>query len=165
MTQGRVGLVQATVLSTEPIPQSGGNRDVFDHILVPVDFTDKNARALDVAIQMAKSFRSRLTLLHVIETLEYEDEELNSFYETLAAQAWTKLQSLAEPCARAAVKVDQDVIFGRRAVRIVDYASAQNADLLILSSHRIGSDRSPHSLVTLSYQVSILCQCPVLLVK
>jgi len=138
---------------------------VFDHILVPVDFTDKNARALDVAIQMAKSFRSRLTLLHVIETLEYEDEELNSFYETLAAQARTQLQSMAEQCAQAAVEVDQEVIFGRRAVGIVDYASAQNADLLILSSHRIGPDHSLQSLVTLSYQVSILCQCPVLLVK
>ena len=138
---------------------------MFDHILVPVDFTDKNARALDVAIQMAKSFRSRLTLLHVIETLEYEDEELNSFYETLAAQARTQLQSMAEQCVQAAVEVDQEVIFGRRAVGIVDYASAQNADLLILSSHRIGPDHSPQSLVTLSYQVSILCQCPVLLVK
>jgi len=138
---------------------------VFDHILVPVDFTDKNARALDVAIQMAKSFRSRLTLLHVIETLEYEDEELNSFYETLAVQARTQLQSMAEQCAQAAVEVDQEVIFGRRAVGIVDYASTQNADLLILSSHRIGPEHSPQSLVTLSYQVSILCQCPVLLVK
>ena len=138
---------------------------MFDHILVPVDFTEKSANSLSVAIQMAKSYRSRLTLLHVIETLEYEDEELKPFYESLESKAWTKLQAMAEPCTNADVDVTQDVIFGRRAVGIVDYASAKNADLLVLGSHKIGPDHSPKSLATLSYQVSILCQCPVLLVK
>ncbi len=139
--------------------------DVFDHILVPVDFTEKSARSLDVAIQMAKSYRSRLTLLHVIETLEYEDEDLKPFYETLETKARTQLQTMAQQCAKADVEVDCDIIFGRRAVGIVEYASDKNIELLILGSHRIGPDHSPKSLATLSYQVSMLCQCPVLLVK
>jgi universal stress protein A len=139
--------------------------DVFDHILVSVDFTDKSAKMLDVAINMADLYRARLTLLHVIETLEYEDSELKPFYESLESAAWTKLKPMAEQCAKAGIQVDQDVIFGRRAVRIVDYASNAKADLLILGSHKIVSDNPPKNLLTLSYQVSIMCQCPVLLVK
>lgn len=138
---------------------------MFDHILVPVDFTDKNAKALDVAIDMAKLYHSRLTLLHVIETLEYEDTELKPFYESLESTAWSKLKPMAEQCTKANIEVIQDVVFGRRAVCIVDYASEKQADLLILNSHRISSDHPPQNLLTLSYQVSIMCQCPVLLVK
>jgi nucleotide-binding universal stress UspA family protein len=139
--------------------------DVFDHILVPVDFSDKSARSLDVAIQMANLYRSRLTLLHVIETLEYEDVELKPFYESLESSAWDKLKPMAEQCTQAGIEVDQDVVFGRRAVCIVDYASDKKVDLIVLSSHRIESERPTKNLVTLSYQVSIMCQCPVLLVK
>ena len=138
---------------------------MFEHILVPVDFTDKSAKSLDVAINMAGLHRARLTLLHVIETLEYEDSELQAFYESLESAAWTKLKPMAEQCAKAGIQVDQDVIFGRRAVCIVDYASDEKADLLILGSHRIASANPPKNLLTLSYQVSLMCQCPVLLVK
>ena len=138
---------------------------MFGHILVPVDFTDKSARALDTAIRMATANRSRLTLLHVIETLEYEDAELKPFYESLESSAWSKLKPMAEQVAKAGIEVEQDVVYGRRAVCIVDYASDKKADLLILGSHRITLDNLPKNLVTLSYQVSIMCQCPVLLAK
>ena len=138
---------------------------MFGHILVPVDFTDKSARGLDVAVRMATADRSRLTLLHVIETLEYEDAELKPFYESLEASAWSKLKPMVEQVAKAGIEVEQDVVYGRRAVCIVDYASGKKADLLILGSHRITPDNPPKNLVTLSYQVSIMCQCPVLLIK
>ena len=139
--------------------------DVFDHILVPVDFTDKSAKALEAAIKMADLYRARLTLLHVIETLEYEDSELQAFYTSLESAAWSKLKPMTEQCVNAGIQVNQDVIFGRRAVSIVDYASDAKADLLILGSHKIVSDNPPKNLLTLSYQVSLMCQCPVLLVK
>lgn len=138
---------------------------MFDHILIPVDFTEKNAKSLDVAIQMADLYHSRLTLLHVIETLEYEDAELKSFYESLESTARTKLKPMAEQCMKAGIEAKQDVVFGRRTVSIVDYASDQKADLIILSSHRIVPDPPLKNLMTLSYQVSIMCQCPVLLIK
>jgi nucleotide-binding universal stress UspA family protein len=114
---------------------------------------------------MAQLYRSRLTLLHVIETLEYEDAELKPFYDSLESIAWTKLKPMVEQCTHVGVEVEPDVVFGRRAVSIVDYASDKKADLLILSSHKIAPGQPPKSLATLSYQVSIMCQCPVLLVK
>lgn len=38
---------------------------MFDKILVPIDGSEHSLRALDVAIQMAKCFHGKLTLLHV----------------------------------------------------------------------------------------------------
>ena len=42
---------------------------MFDHILVPVDLTDRNSRALAAAARLAGD-DAEVTLLHVIETLD-----------------------------------------------------------------------------------------------
>ena len=58
--------------------------DAFRHLLVPVDFTDQNQDALEVARKLAQQHHARVTLLHVIETIDYvADEEIDQFYETL----------------------------------------------------------------------------------
>ena len=38
---------------------------MFEKILVPIDGSEHSSKALDVAIQMAKSFHGKLTLIHV----------------------------------------------------------------------------------------------------
>ena len=40
-------------------------------ILVPIDFTPYSDRAVEVATQMARQFRARMILLHVIEQFTY----------------------------------------------------------------------------------------------
>ncbi len=37
----------------------------FKHILVPTDFSQPSERALSTAIELARAFQARLTLLHV----------------------------------------------------------------------------------------------------
>lgn len=138
---------------------------MFQHILVPVDFTAKNTLALDVAIKLAHQYQSRITVLHVIEPIEYEDDEIRSFYETLEAKAWRKMKSMVEHIDPGDIQVLEDIVIGRRAPRIVEYATAHAVDLLVLSSHKIESDFTPKSWSTLSYQLSILCPCPVFLIK
>ena len=44
-------------------------------------------------------------------------------------------------------------------------ANDRQADLIVMSSHRVDLEAAVQSIGTLSYQVSILCDCPVLLVK
>ena len=159
----------------EPHPQAQGFllnpvRDtegtvVFEHILVPVDFTEKNTVALDVAIKLAQQSHGRITLLHVIEPMEYEDDEIRSFYQTLEAKAWEKMKAMVEPVDKGKVPIMQQIILGHRATSIVEYTTTDHVDLLVLSSHKIGFDQPPKSWATLSYRVSILCPCPVLLLK
>ena len=57
---------------------------MFQTILVPTDLTDRTIKALNVALNVAASDASHITLLHVIETIDgTEDEELANFYRKL----------------------------------------------------------------------------------
>ena len=49
---------------------------MFRNILVPVDFTLKNEPALDTALELARGKDARVTLLHVIETIEHVEFDL-----------------------------------------------------------------------------------------
>jgi nucleotide-binding universal stress UspA family protein len=139
---------------------------LFTHILVPVDFTEKNRAALDVAFQLASRIRSRITLLHVIEKVEYaDDEETHDFYQMLEVKANNELAGMAQRFLDNQLTVDQQIVFGRRRSEIVRASLDRNVDLVLLSSHKIDLDKPPKDWGTLSYQVSVLCQCPVLLVK
>ncbi len=44
----------------------------FQHILVPLDFTEKNLAALNIAFDLAIANHARVTLLHIIEPLNGE---------------------------------------------------------------------------------------------
>ncbi len=140
---------------------------IFRHILVPVDFAEKNAAALDVACDIASHLDSRVTLLHVIETIEQEpdDKEMEEFYATLETGAVEKLTAMTARFEQAGVDVGREVIFGKGAREIVQYSIDQDVDLMVLSSHKINLEQPANEWGTLSYQVSILCQCPALLVK
>lgn len=43
----------------------------FNHILVPVDFGEPSQKATEAAIELARRFESRLTLVHVYEIPSY----------------------------------------------------------------------------------------------
>lgn len=138
----------------------------FQHILVPVDFTAKNQAALDIAFELASQNRARVTLLHVIEIIENVPvEELKGFYERLLTRAETQLESRSQRFAAAGIAVDWKIREGKRLVEIVQDVRDRKADLVVMSSHKVDPSAAAQSLGTLSYQVSILCDCPVLLVK
>jgi len=138
----------------------------FQHILVPVDFTAKNQAALDIAFELASQNRARITLLHVIEIIENVPmEELKGFYERLLTRAETQLESRSQRFAAAGIAVDWKIREGKRLIEIVEDVRDRKADLVVMSSHKVDPAAAAQSLGTLSYQVSILCDCPVLLVK
>ena len=139
---------------------------LFHHILVPLDFTQKNNVALKIALSLAEQNHSRVTLLHVIETIDYaEDEEIADFYESMKKKARVNLAACAERFHEERIPVEEKIVLGKRGHGIVTYAMRKEVDLVVLSSHRITLDQAAGGWATLSYQVSILCQCPVLLVK
>ena len=140
----------------------------FRHILAPLDFTPKNAEALRVVKAMASPGRTRVTLLHVVEAIAHtEDDPLVSFYQSLEDSAVNKLQGYAQQLADEGIEAEVSVLLGRPARKIVSEAKAMDVDLLVLSSHPLGESASAEngSWATVSYQVSVFCHCPVLLVK
>jgi nucleotide-binding universal stress UspA family protein len=142
----------------------------FKHLLIPLDFTKKNLTALDVAFELASQNRARTTLLHVVERIPTagsgdEDPDLAAFYERLQARATTDLESMSQRFAEAGLEVEYKVWVGQRVPEIVRFVAERAVDLVVLSSHRIDPGHPVQSLATMSYQLSILCPCPVLLVK
>jgi nucleotide-binding universal stress UspA family protein len=140
---------------------------MFRKILVPFDYTEKNAGALDSAAQIAgASDGSEITLLHVIETVDHiEFDEMWEFYRGLETRASAQLFALEERLKEKGVSVRHELLFGKRAETIVHYAGEKAADLMILSSHKVDRDHPALGLGTLSYAIAIVARCPVLLVK
>jgi nucleotide-binding universal stress UspA family protein len=138
----------------------------FKNILVPVDFTEKNLAALEIAFELAVANRARVTLLHVIETLDVEsDAEMERFYDRLEKRADAELEQMSQRFLEAGLATERKVRFGKRLAEILQSCTAHNTDLAIMSSHKPDLQRPHQTWATLSYQISVLCACPVLLVK
>jgi universal stress protein A len=139
---------------------------MFRRILVPLDFTDKNLRALEVARELAQQNRANVALLHVIETVEHIPfDEMQSFYRKLEDAARERMSFPARMFLERDLVVEPEIVHGNRAEEIVKYAVANQVDLIVLSSHKIGPEHPGQGWGTISYKVAILAQCPVLLVK
>lgn len=143
----------------------GGFDPMFQRILIPVDFTQKNQDAIRAAIRIASLDQAEMTLLHVIQTLEIEDDTIRAYYDSLESKAWERMEDLARSFADQCPSLQQRVMFGDRAAEIVRYAIEHEMGLIVLSSHRVDWESHPNRWATLSYQVSVLCPCPAMLVK
>ena len=137
---------------------------MFDHVLVPVDLTDRNHRALEMATRLAGD-DGEVTLLHVIETLDLPFDELEDFYQRLHDRAQVEMDQMAEPLSQSGVTVIQRVSYGNRLREILGHADESRTDLIVMSSRRLERSERPTGFATLSHQVAILSQVPVLLVK
>lgn len=141
---------------------------MFRNILVPVDFTLKNEAALNTALDLARGpgGLAKVTLLHVIETIEHvEFDEMKDFYRGLETRAAAKLFGMEERFKSAAIPVYHEILYGKRAEAIVHHAEEREADLIVLSSHKVDRDHPALSVGTISYRIAIVARCPVLLVK
>jgi nucleotide-binding universal stress UspA family protein len=139
---------------------------MFKHLLVPIDLSDRNARTLRTALELARLCRARVTLLHVVHRIEdVPFDELQGFYQRLVRISERKLGRAAKPFAGKGVPVSAEVCIGEPAGEIVRAAARYKVDLIVMGSHRVKPPRPVTGWGTTSYKVGILCQCPILLVK
>ena len=138
---------------------------MFSNILVPVDLSEKNARAIEAAQTLATRLGGRITLLHVIETIDLPFEELEEFYGRLEKQAANGMEALSAPMIEAGLTVERCVAYGSRSREIVRHTEDHGIELVIMSSRRVDPDNPTQDWATVSHKVAILARCPVLLVK
>jgi len=139
---------------------------MFQNILVPIDVSDRNERAIAMAADLARLTGGKIRLFHVIETIpgiDLDDEA--EFFGRLEAKAREILLRHGRRLREAGVDWDSEIVYGSRGQQIVTRAEAMEADLVLMSSHRVDPDRPGGGWGTLSYQVAILAPCSVLLVK
>ena len=138
---------------------------MFHRLLVPVDLTAKNQRAVEVARDLAAQSGGEVFLMHVIETLDLPFAELEDFYGRLEVQATERLQPFARLLDEDGVRFSGHIVYGKRAEKVLEFAEDHSADLIILDSHRIEPGKLGKGFATLSYHIAIAASCPVLLVK
>jgi len=139
---------------------------MFQHILVPTDFSDDSRRALDIAVSIVSHDSGRISLLHVIQTIVHATfEEFEDFYKTLGEKAQSSMDALIDQYHGREVVIEPNIVYGERVEQILSIATDHNVDLIVMNSHRIRPGDPIHGWGTLSYKVGVLSQCPVMLVK
>jgi len=104
----------------------------LNRLLLASDLSARSDRALERAVQLARQHKAHLTILHVI------DEELPQAVRTqLAATAETEIKALL---TKTGVPRDFDVSVcvtaGREHLMIIEAATNDSCDLVILGRHR-----------------------------
>jgi universal stress protein A len=139
---------------------------MFKHILLPTDLTDRNRKAMEIAIKMAQEDRAGITLLHVIETIEDANtEDFQKFYKQLGARAGKKMDKMVREYQDTKVPMEKLILYGGRVTEILSFAAAHDIDLIIMSSHKLDVENVTEGWGTISFKVGVLSECPVMLVK
>ena len=139
---------------------------MFKKILVPVNLTEADTPAVDVAGDLATPGDGSVTLLHVIETIrDVPFEDLEDFYQRLEEKARERMAELAGRLSTKELPMEQRVVYGRRAQEIVAFAEQQEVDLIVLTSRPPDPEHMQEIWGNISHQVMILARCPVLLIK
>jgi nucleotide-binding universal stress UspA family protein len=139
---------------------------MFKHILVPSDLTERNRKAMDIAVKMALENGALITLLHVIETIEQADfEDFDKFYKQLGTRAGKTIEKLISGYRREGVGIEKQILYGRRVYEILNFAASHQVDLIIMSSHKLDPENVTEGWGTISFKVGVLSHCPVMLVK
>jgi nucleotide-binding universal stress UspA family protein len=138
---------------------------MFANILLPVDLADRHEAALTQAAELARHSGGAVELFHVIETLVgLPVEEERDFYARLEQAARKHLDKLGRMLDAAGVAWRARVQLGQRGATIVMHARESGADLIVLTSPRL-DPASAAGWGSLSFKISFLSACPVLLVK
>lgn len=114
----------------------------FEHILVPVDGSETSYAAVDKAVEIAKAFNSKVTVVQVLALDPYIAAEYITAAQTndLVERARTAiLKTLEEAKAKfAAAGIDAETQLLEGQViysEIVKAAESLNTDLIVIGSH------------------------------
>ena len=150
-------------------PGFEGNREVapaeikFRQILYTTDFTQHSLAAASYAFSLAREFRARLTLLHVIEEF---GERLHDRPGPIEG-ALRKLEELTTEGAALRWSPEPVVEFGSPADSILQTAAEREADLIVLgvraANGRLGA--ATHLPLATAHRVVTKANCPVLTIR
>jgi len=111
---------------------------VFDRVLVPLDGSPLAECVLPHVVAVASTFSAQVTLLHVLE--RGESAGRSAPIDPLAwhiskAEARAYLDDVAARLREAGVRLETELLEGRAAHTVVEFATSQDASLVMLSSH------------------------------
>jgi nucleotide-binding universal stress UspA family protein len=138
-------------------------------ILVPVDFSEPSLAALRFAIDLARTLKARLEIVHAVEAVTYAPMigsavDLDKFREEQERSAQRRLAVLAADLRKRRVRCRTTLRIGAAASTIVDLAKRSGADLIVMATEgRHGVGRL--LLGSVAERVVRSAECPVLTVR
>jgi nucleotide-binding universal stress UspA family protein len=145
----------------------------FRHILAPTDFSEYSKKAVVSALELARTFGAKLTILHVVELPLYPVEgyvppAVNAtwptFLDDLERQATQDLAQLVPEAESSDVEVVRLVAVGSPHRKIIDTAEAEQVDLIVMAT----AGRSGFSRLimgSIAERVVRTATCPVLTIR
>ena len=109
---------------------------MFKHLVVPTDFGEPAQAALSFAIDLAKTYEAKLTLLHVygVPTVYYPDSVAWPL-EELGRAAQTSLDAAVAQVRERYQNTHGRVEVGDPREAILRFAKESDADLLVIGTH------------------------------
>lgn len=111
---------------------------MLDHILLPLDGSALAERVLPHAVSLAEAFKSKLTLLRVVYSESDVDQHgmVNPMdWQMRKSEAQAYLKSIQNRLDEVDVESNIQLLEGKPAQQIIDFASNEDVNLIILSSH------------------------------
>ena len=143
---------------------------MFTNILVPFDLSNQSIHAFKTALNLAKKYNSKITILTCLEGDAWHhkfydsraDNELIKKQKKVALSHITKLEILAK---KENVSTKSQIIKSTSVVKdIVSFSKSRKIDLVVMGSHgRTGIDKL--ILGSIANGVTQKASCPVLIVK
>ena len=139
-------------------------------ILVPTDFSEHSDTALSWALEMAKKWQAKITLLHVVPSFQYSPTVMDPHFDILEFER--RLQADAEAGAQAQIErldtksapVGITVRIGEPFHDICELAKAEHIDVIVMGSH--GRTGMGHLLLgSVAERVVRHASCPVLVTR
>src|SRR5262245_7132285 len=142
----------------------------FRHILAPTDFSEYSKQAVTSALELAKKFAAKLSILHVIELPPYPVEGYvppslsATFVEDLERQASVDLAQLVPEAEAAKVEVARLVAVGTPYRTIIETAEADHVELIVMAT--AGRTGVRHVIMgSIAERVVRTASCPVLTMR
>ena len=143
---------------------------MFENILVPFDLSGPSMRAFKVALDIAKKYESKITVITCVEGDAWHhkfydariDEQLLKKQTKAAKKAMEKME---ERASKSGIKVKLQILKSISVIKdITVFAKTRKIDLIVMSSHgRTGLDKV--ILGSVANGVIQQTRCPVLLLK
>ncbi|MEW6703137.1 MAG: universal stress protein [Bacteroidota bacterium] len=144
--------------------------ELIKKILVPIDFSDYSKNALKYAVQFAKQFNAKISLIYVVEPIIYPADfsmgqvAIPSTDIDLHSRAEDELKNLAKNMIEASIAGETIIKTGKPFVEIIETAKEKDADLIIIATH--GHTGVEHLLFgSTAEKVVRKAPCPVLTLR
>lgn len=139
-------------------------------VLVPIDFSDYSKSALKYAVNFVKHFQAQLLLIYVVEPVIYPPDfsmgqiAIPSVDLEMDKRAIDELEKLAKQEIPPEIRVKSIVKTGKPFIEIIETASEENVDLIIIATH--GHTGMEHILFgSTAEKVVRKAPCPVLTLR